>query len=138
ASIVRLPSTVATDFGTDDNGRAMRATAGALLLAAAPPAGRRKSPDLRGAVEQQVAKTSLAGLCDAYTQAERHLPDPLAAYEDVRDHYTTLCPPLIKMRAGVEGLEAGARSPFWLRFARHDYGLAGWSCPSLDRLLLQI
>src|SRR5438045_1719535 len=117
--------------------RAMRARAVALLLAAAALAGCPKSPDVRGAVEQQVAKQPLAGLCGASPEAERRLPDAVQAYEDVRDHYTTIWPPLIKMRAGVEGIEAGARYPFWLRFARHDYGLADWSCSALDRLVLR-
>lgn len=88
--------------------------------------------------EKQLAKMTLANLCDAYTEAERRQPDPVRAYEDVRDHYTTLWIPLMKMRAGMEGVEASIRYPFWLRFARHDYGVEGWTCPALDRLLLRI
>src|SRR5262249_10214880 len=45
---------------------------------------------------------------------------------------------LIKMRAGVQGLDLRSRYSFWLRFARHDYDVANWSCPVLDRLLLQM
>jgi hypothetical protein len=109
-----------------------------VFASAAAAACRRSSETPPGATEKRIAKTTLSGLCDAYTKAERQLPDPVEAYEEVRDHYTTLWPPLMKMRAGVEGIEAGARYPFWLRFARHDYGVEGWSCPALDRLLLRV
>ena len=113
---------------------AMKATVAALLtFAAAAPHACRTPTEM---TERQLAKVTLGNLCDAYTQAERRLPDPVQAYEDVRDHYTTLWAPLIKMRAGVEGIDASVRYRLWLHFARHDYGVAGWSCPALDRLLL--
>src|SRR5438477_7233836 len=114
----------------------MKATVAALLtFAAAAPLACRTPTEM---TERQLAKVTLANLCDAYTQTERRLPDPVQAYEDVRDHYTTLWAPLIKMRAGVEGIDASVRYRLWLHFARHDYGVAGWSCPALDRLLLRI
>ena len=83
-----------------------------------------------------MAQTTLAGLCDAYTEAEKKTSDPGAAYKDVADHFITLWAPLIKAKAGIGAVEVGARYEMWLRFARHDYGVEGWSCPALDRLLL--
>lgn len=88
--------------------------------------------------EHEMAKRTLAGLCDAYTEAAKKNSDPEVAYKDVQDHFFTVWPPLIKMRAGVEGIDRSCRYPFWLRFARHDYDVANWSCPALDHLLLQM
>src|SRR5262245_4283918 len=119
------------------------ACAAALLLAfAAAPQFACKSAAEREAMRKQFehdrASTTLAGLCDAYTEAAKKTSDPEAAYKDVDDHFITVWPPLIKMRAGVQGIDLRTRYALWLRFARHDYDVANWSCPTLDRLLLQM
>jgi hypothetical protein len=108
----------------------------ALLAFAASPQLACRSSAAKARGEHIMAETTLAGLCDAYTEAAKKTTDPEAAYKDVQDHFITIWPPLIKMKAGVEGLWKGGRYPFWLRFARHDYNVEGWSCPALDRLLL--
>ena len=90
----------------------------------------------KAAREHETAKTTLAGLCDAYTEAEKKTPDPGIAYEDVADHFITLWRPLKDAKVGINVVETAERYEMWLRFARHDYGVEGWSCPALDRLLL--
>jgi hypothetical protein len=131
---------VARTDDSADNGRVPRRAALVLLaLAASAPIACRKSGDaegLRASLERALARSSLASLCEAYTKAEQQVSDPARAYAEVRDHHMTLWPPLHKMRAGVEAVDPVVRYSMWLRFARNDYGVAGWSCPALDRLLL--
>jgi uncharacterized protein YceK len=88
--------------------------------------------------EHDMAVTTLAGLCDAYTEAAKKSSDPEVAYKDVEDRFIAIWPPLIKMRAGVQGIDLRTRYPLWLRFARRDYQVANWSCPALDQMLLQM
>jgi hypothetical protein len=104
-----------------------------LACAAAPQFACKRARELG---EHRMAATTLADLCIAYTEAAKKTSDPEIAYKDVKHHFFTIWPPLIKMRAGVEGLWTGGRYPFWLRFARHDYNVE-WTCPALDRLLLE-
>jgi len=114
----------------------------ALLAFAASPQFACKSPAEREAARKQLehnmAATTLARLCDAYTEAAKKNSDPEIASKDVEDHFITIWPPLVKMRAGVQGLDLRSRYPLWLKFARYDYEVANWSCPALDRLLLQM
>jgi len=120
--------------GQQADNRVMRSALAVVLLTIAA------SPQFacltKAAREHEMAKTTLAGLCDAYTEAEKKTPDPGIAYEDVADHFITLWQPLKLAKGSIGAAEAAARYEMWLRFARHDYGVEGWSCPALDRLLL--